>query len=379
MLMRIVINCILTRSEQRVTSLRLIVVRNNLEQEGSEEFMLGSSKRGAAALLALAALGISHPASADNAVNVYSYRQPFLVKPLFDAFTKESGIKVNVVFARKGLVKRLQAEGRNSPADLIFTVDIGRLNDVVEADLVQPVKTQALAANVPTQFRHPDGLWYGLTGRARVIFASVDRVKQGEIASYEDLANPKWKGRICTRRGDHVYQVGLLASMIVHHGEAKAEQWLRGLKANLARKPQGNDRAQAKAIKEGVCDLALGNHYYMAKMLNNKKQRAWAEAVRIVFPNQTGRGTHMNISGMAMTKAAPNKANAIKLMEFLSGDDAQRIYAQQNFEYPAKPGVKWAPLILSWGEFRADVVNLDKVARNRKAALMMVNRVRYNN
>lgn len=319
------------------------------------------------------------PAAAAEAVNVYSYRQPFLVKPLFDAFTQKTGIEVNVVFAKKGLVKRLQAEGANSPADLVFTVDIGRLHDVVTAGLVQPVTTAPLLKNVPAQYRHPDGLWYGLTGRARVIFASVDRVKPGEIKSYEDLTAPKWKGRICTRRGDHSYQIGLLAALIAHHGEAKAEKWLRGVKNNLARKPQGNDRAQAKAIKEGVCDIALGNHYYMAKMLNDKKQKAWAEAVRIVFPNQGSRGTHMNITGMALTKSAPNKANAVKLMEFLAGGAAQRIYAEQNFEYPLKPGVAWAPLIKSWGEFRMDTINLDKVARARKAALMMVNRVGYNN
>ena len=341
--------------------------------------MFESIKRGVSVAVGLAVLSVAAPAAAENEVNVYSYRQPFLVKPLFDAFTKKTGIKVNVVFARKGLVKRLQAEGRNSPADLIFTVDIGRLNDVVEADLVQPVSTKALNANIPVNFRHPNGLWYGLTARARVIYRSVDRVKSEDIKSYEDLADPKWKGRVCTRRGDHVYQIGLLAAMIAHHGEKKAEEWLRGLKANLARKPQGNDRAQAKAIKEGVCDVALGNHYYMAKMLNNKKQVSWAKATKLVFPNQAGRGTHLNISGMAMTKSAPNKANAIKLMEYLSGKDAQRIYAEQNFEYPVKPGVKWAPLILSWGEFRTDAINLAKVAQNRKTALKMINRVGYNN
>lgn len=337
------------------------------------------ARLGAVALPVVTIAAVGTPAAAENEVNVYSYRQPFLVKPLFDAFSKETGVKVNVVFAKKGLVKRLQAEGRNSPADLIFTVDIGRLHDVVKAKLVQPVKTKALDTNIPAKFRHPDGLWHGLTGRARVIYASLDRVKKGEIKSYEDLAAPKWKGRICTRKGDHVYQIGLLASMIVHHGSAKAETWLRGIKANLARKPQGNDRAQVKAIKEGVCDIALGNHYYMAKMLNNKKQRAWAESVRIVFPNQTGRGTHMNISGMALTKSAPNKANAIRLMEFLSDDPAQGMYAKQNFEYPLKTGVKWAPLILSWGEFRSDFANLAKVADARKAAIMMVNKVGYNN
>lgn len=316
--------------------------------------------------------------AAGGEVNVYSYRQPFLIQPLFEAFTADTGIKVNVVYAPQGLLKRLQAEGARSPADLVMTVDISRLQEVVDAGLAQPVKTETLTKTVPAEFRQPDGLWYALTLRARLIYASRARVKPGGITSYEDLADPKWKGRVCTRKGDHDYQVALLASMIAHHGEAKAKQWLAGLKANLARKPQGNDRAQVKAIMEGVCDVALGNNYYMGHMLADPKQRAWAESAYVVFPNQKDRGVHMNISGVLLTKSAPNRANAVRLMEFLVGDEAQEIYAKANYEYPVKVGVAWAPLLESWGEFRRDTLSLETIARYRKRALELVNEVGYN-
>jgi iron(III) transport system substrate-binding protein len=325
-------------------------------------------------------IGASMLAPAANAaeeVNVYSYRQEFLVKPLFDAFTKETGIKVNVVFSDKGLIERVQAEGDNSPADLIFTVDIGKLNDAVDAGVTQPVTSPTLEKNIPANFRHPDGLWYGMTTRARIIYASKDRVKPGEITSYEDLADPKWKGRLCTRSGKHVYNVALIASMIAHHGKDEAEAWLSKVKDNLARKPQGNDRAQVKAIKEGECDIAVGNHYYYGKMLHDEKQKPWADSVYLVFPNQENRGTHVNISGVSMTKSAPNKANALKLMEFLSGA-GQTLYAEQNFEYPVNPTVEWLPEVKSWGEFKSDTLSLAEVAELRKEAIMMVDRVGYN-
>jgi len=316
---------------------------------------------------------------AESEVNVYSYRQPFLIKPLFDAFTKETGIEVNVVFDDKGLVERLKQEGRNSPADLILTVDIGRLQDAADAEVTQAVDNDTLNQNIPAQFRDPDGHWLGLTLRTRVIAASKERVAEGAIQSYEDLADPQWQGKICSRSGKHVYNIALLASMIVHHGEKQAEQWLTGVKNNLARKPQGNDRAQVKAIKEGECDIALINNYYVGLMLNNPEQTAWAEAVNIVFPNQDDRGTHVNISGMALTQSAPNKDNALRLMQFLSDDLAQQMYAEQNFEYPVKPGVAWSELLHSWGEFKIDDLALATVAEHRKAAILMVDRVAYDN
>lgn len=334
-------------------------------------------------LLAAAALIVAPTATVTTAasaaeVNVYSYRQGVLVKPLFDAFTKETGVKVNVVFAKKGLIKRLQAEGRNSPADLVFTVDIGRLAAVVNAGLAQPVKTAALEKAVPAAYRDAGGLWYGLTLRARLLYTSKDRVSKGAITSYEDLADPKWRGKVCTRKGDHAYNIAMLAAYIGHYGEAKATEWLKGVKANLARKPQGNDRAQVKAIMEGVCDIAVGNHYYMALMLKNEKQKPWAASANLVFPTLAGKGTHMNVSGVMMTKHSPNRANAVKLMEFLTSKKAQGIYANVNNEYPIDPNVKASPLLESWGKFPRDTVSLDTIAKNRSAALKIVNTVGYN-
>ena len=335
-------------------------------------------RAGTARLLLAAAIVAAPAAAAAQEVNVYSYRQPFLVKPLFDAFTKDTGIKVNTVFAKKGLVERLKSEGRNSPADLVFTVDIARLTGVVDAGLASKVDSAALRKAIPGTYRDPGGLWYGLTLRARVIYASKDRVPKGAVTAYEQLADPKWRGRICTRKGDHPYNIALLAAMIGHHGEAKAEAWLRGVRANLARKPQGNDRAQVKAIKEGVCDLAIGNHYYMALMLTNEKQRAWGESAYIVFPSLAGKGTHMNVSGVMMTKHAPNRASARRLMEFLASGEGQKIYAERNFEYPIDPSVKPAALVASWGTYERDAMTLAEIARNRPAALRMMNRANFN-
>lgn len=319
-------------------------------------------------------------ASGEEVVNLYSYRQPFLIKPILKAFTEITGIKANIVFAKKGMLEKIKATP--GAADAVLTVDIGRLHDMDEAGLLQPVKSKVLEQNIPSSYRHPKGHWFGLTTRGRVIYASKKRVKPGDITRYEDLADPKWKGRICTRSGKHVYNVSLFASIVAHLGEAKAKKWLMGLKSNLARKPSGNDRAQAKAIHAGECDLALANTYYMAKMVTNKKkkeQREWAKAVYIVFPNQKGRGTHVNISGAAVTKHAKNRKNAVLLIEFLSGEYAQKLYADQNYEYPLKKGVKIHPLVDSWGKFKADTINLAEVANKRPVASRLVDQVDYNN
>lgn len=327
-----------------------------------------------AVLLGLS-MGMAASAAAAGEVNIYSYRQPFLIKPMLNAFTQQTGIKTNVVFAPKGMITRLKKEGKNSPADVILTVDIGRINDAVEAGVLQPVKSKKLMANVPAQDRDPSGLWFGLTRRARIVYASKERVKPGELSTYEDLATSKWKGRICIRSSKHVYNVALLASLVAHHGEKKAEEWAKGLNANLARKPQGNDRAQVKAIHAGECDISLGNSYYMGKMLTNEKQIAWAEAVNVFFPNQKGRGAHMNISGAGVTEHSGRKDNAVKLLEFLSDDLAQKMYAEQNFEYPVKPGVPWSGLVESWGKFKADDIDMVKVAKNRATAIKIFDRV----
>ncbi|MCV6601336.1 MAG: extracellular solute-binding protein, partial [Cohaesibacter sp.] len=230
-----------------------------------------------------------------------------------------------------------------------------------------------------SQYRDKDGEWFGLTTRARVIYASNDRVEQDSI-TYEELADPKWKGKLCTRSGQHVYSIALFASMVAHKGEAEAQKWLEGVKANLARKPTGNDRAQVKAIYSGECDLSLGNTYYMGKMQTNDKdpeQKDWANSVRILFPNTNDRGTHVNISGMLLAKHAPNKANAVKLMEFLSSADAQKIYGEVNHEYPVLEGVPASDLVQSWGAFKADPLSLNKVADARKRASELVDIVDF--
>lgn len=334
----------------------------------------------AVSALLIGAVGSKFAVADEGEVNLYSYRQPFLIEPMLKAFTKESGIKVNVVYAKKGMLERLKAEGENSPADAVLTVDIGRLHDMVEAGVLQPVQSDVLERNIPAQYRHPDGLWFGLTTRARVFFVSKDRVGENEVQTYEELADPKAKGRVCTRSGKNVYMVSLIASVIEHAGEEKAEKWLTGVRDNLARKPQGNDRAQAKAIHEGICDIAVANTYYMGKMATNEdkpEQKAWAESVRIVFPNQGDRGTHVNVSGAGVTKSSKNQENAVKLLEFLSGDDAQKLYAEQNFEYPVKAGVPLHPMVASWGEFKADTIGLAEVAKHRAEASKLVDRVGY--
>ncbi|SFM23382.1 Fe(3+) ABC transporter substrate-binding protein [Marinobacter zhejiangensis] len=333
----------------------------------------------ASAAMAIAASTASVWANAGEEVNIYSYRQAYLLEPLLEAFTEETGIETNVVFARSGLAERLEREGQNSPADLVMTVDISRINELVERGLTQPLQNDVLEQNIPAHLRHPDGKWFALTTRGRMIYASVDRVEEGEISTYEDLADPKWEGRICTRSGKHPYNIALFSSMIAHHGEQEAEQWLAGLKNNLARKPQGGDRDQIKAIAEGVCDVSLGNSYYYGNMLEDENQREAAEAVRIVFPNADDRGTHINISGIALTNSAPNQENAIRLMEFLSQEKAQQIYAEANTEYPANPNVQPSGLVASWGEMHADSLPLQTIADNREAAVKMVDRVDYDN
>ena len=329
----------------------------------------------AAAAITMTALPLS--ASADGDVNIYSYRQAYLLEPLLEAFKKETGIDTNVVFAKKGLAERLEREGRNSPADVVMTVDISRLNELVERDLVQGVTNDTLNQNIPANLRHPEGKWFALTTRGRLIYTSKERVEEGEISTYEELADDKWNDRICTRSGKHPYNIALFSSMIAHHGEADTKAWLEGLKDNLARKPQGGDRDQIKAIAEGVCDISIGNSYYYGKMLQDDSQREIAGQVRLVFPNAEGRGTHVNISGISLTKSAPNRDNAIKLMEFLSSAEAQRIYAEANTEYPANPDVQPSGMVTEWGEINPDNLSLQEIADYRNAAVKLVDRVDY--
>lgn len=331
-----------------------------------------------------AAVSISFSATAalaDGEVNIYSYRQPELIQPLLDQFSKETGIETNVLFLDKGLVERIKAEGVNSPADVILTVDIQRLTEAKEGGVVQPVTGNAVIdKDIPAKFRDPDGEWFGLTTRGRVVYASKDRVAQNDI-TYEELADPKWKGKICIRDGQHAYNLALFASMIAHHGADYTEKWLTGLKNNLARRPDGNDRSQAKSIMAGECDIALGNTYYVGLMMTNDKepeQKEWANAIKVLFPNAKDRGTHVNISGMALAKNAPNKDNALKLMEFLASGPAQKIYAEQVFEYPVMPGAEPSDIVKSFGEIKPDDLPLTEIAKYRKQASELVDKVGFN-
>jgi iron(III) transport system substrate-binding protein len=312
-------------------------------------------------------------------VNVYSYRQPYLINPLFKAFTEQTAIKVNVIFAETGLIERIQAEGRNSPADVLLTVDVGNLTQATDAGIAQPIQSPALEAAIPPAYRAADNQWFGLTRRARVVYASKERVKLDKI-TYEDLADPKWRGKICIRSGQHVYNVALIASLIAAHGEEWTETWLKGVKSNLARKPAGDDRLQVKGVYAGECDIAVGNTYYMGAMLKNDKepeQKEWANSVTIIFPNTDDRGTHVNISGAVVAKYAPHKDNAVKLLEFLASDQGQEMYADVNNEYPVKEGIPWSPLVKSWGAFKPDPISLNDIAALRKKASELVDKVGF--
>ncbi len=328
----------------------------------------------AASLLATLATS----AFAANEVNVYSYRQPYLIEPLLKEFEAQSGVKVNLIYADKGLVERVKREKELTPADVLLTVDISRVMELVNAGLAEHVHSAVLEKNIPAQYRDKNDEWFALTTRARAIYTSKDRVgKLPENFTYYDLAKPELKGKVCVRSGKHAYNVSLVASMIAHDGEEKAKEFLVGLKNNLAQKPQGGDRDQVKAIKEGICDYSLGNSYYFGKMLEDDKQRAWAESIYINFPNQTTTGTHVNISGVAVAKYSKNKENALKLVEFLSSDKAQHLYAELNHEYPVKPGVAVSKLVESWGTFKADTLPLNDIAKNYDKALKLIDEVKF--
>lgn len=309
-------------------------------------------------------------------VNIYSHRQPELLKPLTDAFTESTGITVNTAFVDKGMVERLQAEGDRSPADLIMTVDVARLGEVKDAGVTQAVEDEALDA-IPDTLHDADNQWFGLTTRARIVYAHKDRVADGEVTTYEDLADPKWKGRICTRPFTNDYNVALTAAFLAHHGAQETKAWLEGVKANLAKQPEGNDRGQVKSIWAGECDISLGNTYYMGQMLADEEQKEWADAVRIVFPTFEEGGTHVNVSGVAMTKSAPNKEAAMQLMDFLVSDEAQRIYAETNHEFPVVEGVERSELVQSWGEFTPDDLPLTEVSKLRPEALTLIEEVNF--
>lgn len=308
-------------------------------------------------------------------VNIYSGRKQDLIKPILDQFTEQTGITINLVTGKAdALIKRLELEGRNSPADLLITVDVGRLQYADEAGLLQSVSSDVLDATVPKHYRDPDDHWFGLSLRSRVIVYDKDKVSAGELSSYEDLANPKWKGQLCVRSSNNIYNQSLVASMLAHLGPEKTASWANGLVNNFARPPKGGDRDQIKAVAAGQCKLAVVNTYYLAGMLNSSIQSEIdaAKKVALFWPNQNDRGAHMNISGAGVTSAAKNKEAAVRLLEFLVSEEAQQWYGETNHEYPVRAGTPVSPALKTWGEYRADELALVILGvRNAEAVKLM--------
>lgn len=331
-----------------------------------------------AALASTAAFSVQ----AAQEVTLYTTREPALIQPLLAAFTAQSNVKVNTVFVKDGLLERVKAEGERSPADVLMTVDAGNLIDLVEGGITQPVKSAALESAIPANLRGANGEWFTLSMRARVLYAE----KNLPLTSfrYEDLADPKWKGKVCIRAGQHPYNTALISAMIAHDGEAKTEQWLRGVKANLARKATGGDRDVARDILGGICDVGLANTYYVGHMKAAKEgtdARKWGDAIKVIkptFANEKSGGTHVNISGASVAKHAPNKDNAVKLLEFLVSEPAQVMYAQANYEHPVRKGVALDPVVArSIGELKIDPLPLTEIAKHRKQASALVDKVGF--
>jgi iron(III) transport system substrate-binding protein len=319
---------------------------------------------------------LSSTATAEE-VNIYSARQEVLIKPLLDQFSTQTGITVNLVAGKAdALVQRLQSEGINSPADILLTVDAGNLNRANELGLFQPLQSEILEQAVPAAYRDPQGHWFGLSMRARPIMYAVDRVDTAGLVSYADLATARWKGKICVRSSDNVYNQSLVAAMIAEQGVAETEAWTKGLVANFARPPQGGDRDQIKAVAAGQCDLALANTYYLGGMLNSEQaeDRAAAEKIAILWPNQGERGVHVNVSGAGVTRHAKNFDNAKKLLEFMVSEQTQAWYAEANFEYPVRPGTAMSPILAGWGEFLADDLNLALLGEHNAEAVRLMDR-----
>lgn len=336
------------------------------------------SRRFASALL-LAATCFAAPAAAEE-VNIYTTREPGLIQPLLDAFTKETGIETNAVFVESGIAERLEAEGANSPADIVMVVDYGMLIDMVERGLTQPVESDVLNAAVPENLRGPEGHWYALSMRARVIYVSKERVSE-ESMTYEDLADPKWQGRVCIRSGQHPYNNALFSAMIAKDGADATEEYLTALKSNLGRTAGGGDRDVARDILADICDVGVGNSYYVGLMRSGKggpEQEQWGDAIRVILPTFADHhGTHVNVSGAVVAKNAPHKENAVKLLEFLVSPEAQAIYAKGNFEYPVLAGAEIDPIIGALGPLKVDDLPLHEIYDHRSTASELVDKVGF--
>ncbi|SFB66314.1 iron(III) transport system substrate-binding protein [Bosea sp. CRIB-10] len=332
----------------------------------------------ALAATALASCLLAAPALAQS-VNLYTTREPALLNPVIESFTKDTGIKVNAVFLKDGLQQRVQAEGANSPADVMLVVDVGEIQAIADAGITQPVQSALVDKTVPAALRGAGNNWVSLTQRARIVVVSKDRVKQDAI-SYDELADPKWKGKFCIRAGQHPYNNAFFAAHLARNGAEKTETFLKAIKANVARKPGGGDRDVARDILSGQCDIAIINTYYIGLMSKaTNEQKGWYEAIKPLKTTFAGGGTHVNVSAAAIAKNAPNKDSAVKLIEYMLGEKAQTLYADGNFEYPVNPDVKEAAAVKLLGALTPDTTPLGDVAKNRKAASELVDKVGFDN
>jgi iron(III) transport system substrate-binding protein len=317
------------------------------------------------------------PYVAAEQVNLYSARKEALIKPLLDKFTQQTGISVNLVTGKAdNLITRLKSEGKYSPADLLLTTDVGRLYRAKQQGLTQKIAVSEAITKLPMNFRDEQGHWLGLSLRARPLMVAVDRVNIQDVANLEDLVNPQWKGKVCIRSSSNIYNQSMVASLIAQQGESATEQWITGLVKNFARPPQGGDRDQIKAVAAGLCDVAIANTYYLAGMLSSDDETTQQQAkkVRVIWPNQADRGAHINISGVALAKNAPNKAAAVKLIDFLLSEESQLWYAKTNHEYPVLAGIPWSELLQSFGTFKTEQVSLTKLGELNAAAVQLMDR-----
>ena len=338
---------------------------------------MGLHKRGVWLAIVLGIWTLAGSAQAAEEVNLYSARKEELIKPLLDQFTVKTGIKVNLVTGKEdALLERLKSEGRNSPADLLLTSDAGRLHRAQEAGVLAPVDSATLKKLVPAHYRDPQGRWFGLSVRARPIAYVTQRVHANELSTYEALAERKWKGRICIRSSDNIYNQSLVASMIAHRGVEATETWAKAFVANFARPPVGGDRDQVLAAAAGQCDVVVVNTYYLAAMLNDKDpaQREAAQKLAVFWPNQKDRGAHVNVSGIGLTAAARHREHAVKLIEYLASDEAQAWYAEVNHEYPIRPGIPVSKTLAAMGKFKADTLNLHQLGQYNAEAVKLMDR-----
>jgi iron(III) transport system substrate-binding protein len=330
-----------------------------------------------AAIAICVSLLAAGPAAAQE-LNLYTTREPGLIQPLLDAFTKSTGVKVNSIFVQAGLAERVASEGTRSPADVLMTVDLGDLLNLVDKGVTQNVQSAVLERAIPANLRGVNGEWFTLSLRARVLYAQKDLALS--TFTYEQLADPRWKGKVCLRAGQHPYNTALIAAFIAHHGEAKTETWLRGVKANLGRKATGGDRDVARDIMGGICDIGAANSYYVGLMRSGAggpDQLKWGSAIKIIMPTFEGGGTHVNVSGASIAKNAPNRAAAVRFLEYLVSDEAQKIYAEANYEYPVKAGATVHPIIAALGPLKVDGLQLTEIARHRAAASRLVDKVGF--